>query len=208
MTASCVLCARVVVRVPKRWELFGWRVCRRCYLRQIAARHYAYAIDFVIVYGLGRLLSWSIGAFGQIGSPINMMDYFQLCLLVLAIRVPLIVRDVVYGQSPGKWLMSLQVVDDKSGEPVGVRKAVSRNIVLILPIVSEVLIALSFARGYRFGDQWVGARVVPKGQRFRRPFAVTKGICEKCGYSLVGLQSDRCPECGTEFDMDEASSRL
>ena len=27
-------------------------------------------------------------------------------------------------------------------------------------------------------------------------------ICPKCGYSLVGLQSRRCPECGTGLDAD------
>lgn len=25
-----------------------------------------------------------------------------------------------------------------------------------------------------------------------------EGLCHECGYSLVGLTSDRCPECGTE----------
>lgn len=26
--------------------------------------------------------------------------------------------------------------------------------------------------------------------------------CENCGYSLLGLNADRCPECGTPFDDD------
>ena len=30
--------------------------------------------------------------------------------------------------------------------------------------------------------------------------AVNRTVCEKCGYSLVGLPTPRCPECGTEFD--------
>src|SRR5689334_2507110 len=28
-------------------------------------------------------------------------------------------------------------------------------------------------------------------------------LCEGCGYSLVGLMSDRCPECGKAFDPNE-----
>lgn len=27
-------------------------------------------------------------------------------------------------------------------------------------------------------------------------------FCEGCGYSLAGLEEDRCPECGLEFDAD------
>src|SRR6188508_3216904 len=27
-------------------------------------------------------------------------------------------------------------------------------------------------------------------------------ICEGCGYSLIGLMTDRCPECGERFDPD------
>ena len=29
------------------------------------------------------------------------------------------------------------------------------------------------------------------------------GHCRVCGYSLVGLQAQRCPECGTPFDPDD-----
>ena len=25
-------------------------------------------------------------------------------------------------------------------------------------------------------------------------------LCEGCGYSLIGLMVDRCPECGASFD--------
>ena len=27
--------------------------------------------------------------------------------------------------------------------------------------------------------------------------------CPSCGYSLIGLRNLRCPECGTEFTIDE-----
>src|SRR5207247_1420394 len=28
-------------------------------------------------------------------------------------------------------------------------------------------------------------------------------VCPSCGYNLTGLQSTRCPECGTMFTLDE-----
>src|SRR5580658_3751743 len=33
-------------------------------------------------------------------------------------------------------------------------------------------------------------------------------VCRKCGYSLVGLDRDRCPECGTPFDRDLRDTRV
>ena len=28
-------------------------------------------------------------------------------------------------------------------------------------------------------------------------------VCPKCGYNLTGLQNTRCPECGTQYTLDE-----
>jgi hypothetical protein len=28
-------------------------------------------------------------------------------------------------------------------------------------------------------------------------------LCERCGYSLIGLSSDQCPECGTRFNPND-----
>ena len=28
-------------------------------------------------------------------------------------------------------------------------------------------------------------------------------VCPKCGYNLTGLQGTRCPECGTQYTLDE-----
>ncbi|MCG3138843.1 MAG: hypothetical protein HJJLKODD_02712 [Phycisphaerae bacterium] len=36
-------------------------------------------------------------------------------------------------------------------------------------------------------------------RRYRR---LKRGRCTVCGYSLFGLNSSRCPECGTEFDPE------
>ena len=32
--------------------------------------------------------------------------------------------------------------------------------------------------------------------------------CKKCGYSLFGLDRERCPECGTPFDRDLRDTRV
>lgn len=35
-----------------------------------------------------------------------------------------------------------------------------------------------------------------------------EGACNKCGYSLTGLTSSRCPECGAAIDMPAHSSSI
>jgi hypothetical protein len=32
------------------------------------------------------------------------------------------------------------------------------------------------------------------------------GLCKDCNYSLIGLPSNRCPECGREFDPDDPNT--
>jgi predicted MFS family arabinose efflux permease len=42
-------------------------------------------------------------------------------------------------------------------------------------------------------------------ERTERIRAITKSavVCPKCGYNLTGLQTARCPECGSQFTLDE-----
>ncbi|MCP4249805.1 MAG: hypothetical protein GY778_22410 [bacterium] len=42
-------------------------------------------------------------------------------------------------------------------------------------------------------------------ERVRRLNALTGGAlpCPTCGYNLTGLQQARCPECGTQYTLDE-----
>jgi hypothetical protein len=35
------------------------------------------------------------------------------------------------------------------------------------------------------------------------PISKTGIVCPKCGYNLTGLQGTRCPECGTQYTLDE-----
>lgn len=37
---------------------------------------------------------------------------------------------------------------------------------------------------------------------WRRRVRIRRRLCSQCGYDLRGLQTPRCPECGTGFDGD------
>jgi uncharacterized C2H2 Zn-finger protein len=89
--------------------------------------------------------------------------------------------------------------------------------VAVLAIGSTVAIDEFLARDEEFlmaAVLLVGAAVVilvwlPTVQRLirGRPVVGRDGLvlvnCPQCGYSLVGLRDLRCPECGTEFTIDE-----
>ncbi|MCG3138016.1 MAG: hypothetical protein HJJLKODD_01872 [Phycisphaerae bacterium] len=47
-------------------------------------------------------------------------------------------------------------------------------------------------------------------ERAERLANMTRGAisCPRCGYNLTGLQQARCPECGTQFTLDELFAQL
>lgn len=42
-------------------------------------------------------------------------------------------------------------------------------------------------------------------REFRACFARRPGLCVTCGYSLTGLNADKCPECGADKELKAAS---
>jgi hypothetical protein len=41
-------------------------------------------------------------------------------------------------------------------------------------------------------------------QCLRRSKHIPRWVCRQCGYLLVGLTENRCPECGTPFERNSA----
>lgn len=50
--------------------------------------------------------------------------------------------------------------------------------------------------GTPFATAWLAVRLRPRAEL---------GVCKKCGYLLYKLPSSVCPECGTAFELDEAT---
>lgn len=53
----------------------------------------------------------------------------------------------------------------------------------------------AFASLVILGPPVIGALIL---NRIHNPKPPAPGVCPECGYSLAGLESNRCPECGTE----------
>jgi len=68
---------------------------------------------------------------------------------------------------------------------------VDAGVVLLVLLTAGLMLFAAFLLwrdGYRRG--WRSARDMPPK-------------CPKCGYNLSGLTHCRCPECGTEYRLDE-----
>ena len=62
----------------------------------------------------------------------------------------------------------------------------------VLVVLTVCLVLFVFFLVWRdgYGRGWRAARIKPP-------------ICLSCGYNLSGLTQCRCPECGTEYRLDE-----
>lgn len=68
-----------------------------------------------------------------------------------------------------------------------------------LPIATVILLAIAtnfyfVAKGYA---RWKAPRpvIAPSGE--------VRVFCPRCRYSMVGLRESRCPECGTQYTLDD-----
>jgi hypothetical protein len=69
------------------------------------------------------------------------------------------------GSSPGKALAGLRVIDQDSGEPVGLFASTKRNLPLWIPAVGfivQIMAAVQLRKGQRIGDTWANTKVVWK----------------------------------------------
>jgi uncharacterized RDD family membrane protein YckC len=78
----------------------------------------------------------------------------------------LLLRDGVRGQSVGKWLLGLVVINLERGRPATMSASVKRNIMLIVPganlaaVPLEILTLMRDVQGQRLGDRLAQTQVV------------------------------------------------
>jgi uncharacterized RDD family membrane protein YckC len=70
-------------------------------------------------------------------------------------------KDCFSGQSPGKALMGVQVIDSETGTPSNFWKSFKRNLPLFIPLMF-IFIAFSLKKGSRIGDGWAKSKVIWK----------------------------------------------
>ncbi|MFG0250654.1 MAG: RDD family protein [Phycisphaeraceae bacterium JB051] len=106
----------------------------------------------------------------------------------------LIARDGISGRSIGKRLFLLQVLDSRTGKPIGIRQSMKRNLWLLVPL-SPLLIWTRVNKGFRMGDQFAKTMVIDR-RHLLNPVYMVEPHCTHCHYDLTANTSGVCPECG------------
>jgi len=203
IVGKCLLCHDRPVVASKK--IYQNPVCKKCYYRFVNRRQLAYVVDAVLllIVAFGILLPLG-DLFAPLPQGSQMLVDFSFGLVFGTLFS---LKDGFNGQSPGKRLMGVQVVDVQSGAPISFGQSFKRNLILqtgVIPMVGGlvslavvIIIIIQMGKGPRLGDRWAKTRVIWK--RFSRTpvFADDLLACESCGYDLTGNVSGTCPECGT-----------
>lgn len=215
--AVCPLCHQ---RPVWNKSLYGHPVCKKCYYNFANRRQLAYLVDALLFALVAVPLGYLIGL------PLEGMVTSELMLEVILTPVSLlftclfIMKDGFNGQSPGRRLTDVQVLDDASGRPISFGPSFKRNAILLvgaIPIVGGfaslivvIIIAVQLNKGYRLGDRFAKTRVIWKRYARSPVFGGDDMLCHSCGYDLTGNESGICPECGTGRapKLDEQSRGL
>ena len=86
-------------------------------------------------------------------------------------------KDCFDGQSLGKVLCGVRVIDEATGAPCGVGTSFKRNLPLIIPFM-PLIAAVQLCQGHRFGDGWSNTKVVWKKYADHPIFAPVKLLAE------------------------------
>lgn len=183
---TCQICADPVAdRNPKR--VFDCAVCRKCRNRFATRRQLAFIIDLIL---LGALMLGAATAIVDSRGPSSprRTDATVELVIVLAIYIglPLMfsAKDGFSGMSAGKWMCGVQVLDRSSRKPIGLLQSINRNICLLIPFVSPIMmliVAFQLANGPRMGDRYARTMVIWRRFRMRPPFNPASTTCIACG---------------------------
>jgi uncharacterized RDD family membrane protein YckC len=162
MWTTCPVCGRDRWMGTRAKMLYGQPACSKCHSAFANRRQAAFVVD-TLIYGLVLTVAFTLAGVSDAdtvrGSAFLMFPVFGL-------------KDGFRGSSPGKALLGLQVVDERTGRPGGFGSAFKRNLILTVPFV-PLIIAFTLGSGQRWGDNWAKTRVIWKKYRDRAPFAVT-----------------------------------
>jgi uncharacterized RDD family membrane protein YckC len=158
MSTICPLCQVSAARQP----LYGEAVCNGCWTSFIVRRYLSFLFDlFVFTIGATGLL-FAVAVMALLvggeqysnGPPQPTLFFLQVGLVGI-----FLLKDSFQGQSPGKLLFDLQVIDERHGVPASWVHSVSRNIPLFLT-PAWVIMLFQIRRGPRWGDEKAGTRVI------------------------------------------------
>ena len=203
-TGQCPLCNE---RPVSHKTVYGYPVCKKCLYRLANRRQMAYLVDSLI-FVVPTVALMLFLADPMLATVLTTDFQYEIATGVIALgfTVPFEMRDGFNGQSPGKRLTGVQVIDEATGRPISFVQSFKRNWMFTLgvlpfagPLISlaiVITIIIQMTKGYRLGDRFAGTRVIWKKYADSPVFGGKGTRCRSCHYDLTGNQSGQCPECG------------
>jgi uncharacterized RDD family membrane protein YckC len=156
----CPLCAQVK-HMHKAKPLYGHMVCKKCYYSFANRRQGAFFLDIVAWRIISFLVAFALGAamglsgFSKSGIQIGgwVLGFLLFGLFCC--------KDCFAGQSPGKALCGVKVIDATTGQSCGVGASFKRNLPLLVPFM-PLIVAYQLCKGHRTGDGWSNSKVIWK----------------------------------------------
>lgn len=169
---TCPLC-RQATHMHVARALYGQWVCWHCFAAFAKRRQLACLLD---VMGI-LLLGFSAGLlFGAVASFAGMAPGMVSVVTTLLswLLLPLwFCKDCFDGQSVGKALCGVRVIDETTGVPCGISTSFKRNLPLIIPFM-PLIAGIQLCKGHRTGDSWSNTKVVWKKYADHPIFAPAK----------------------------------
>lgn len=182
---TCPLCRRDT-RGRKMKTLYGWSVCTKCVNGFANRRQGAWIIDGLLlrllVAGWGPVIGILMGPArgnaseaGFVGALLGwVVAYLLWCF-----------KDGFWGRSPGKVLCGVEVIDERSGEPIGFGTSFKRNVPMLVPFLPLVA-GVQMMKGHRIGDGWSDSKVVWRKYRAHPVFGSQRSASVAYGPSGQG----------------------
>ena len=153
---SCPVCSNSKhMRDPRL--LYGHIVCRKCYYAFANRRQLAYLLDFGAWFVLLITPAMVASASRQREALAIVSDLAVVLWLVWPVLF--LCKDCFSGQSIGKMLCGVAVVDQRTGKRGGVLASFIRNLSLVVPFM-PLVVAGQLCRGYRTGDRSAHTKVL------------------------------------------------
>jgi uncharacterized RDD family membrane protein YckC len=167
-----VACAVCESTAEGGYPLYESTLCRPCWAGFLWRRAAAFIIDLAAagagVVVLGRAI---IGIAALYDEPAR-ATMTGMAYLVAAgfVLVAFLFKDGLFdGRSPGKGMLGIRVVDERTRRPIEPARALVRTLPLLVPAV-PIVAAVQMLRGPRLTDAAVQTRVVWDAHADREPF--------------------------------------
>jgi uncharacterized RDD family membrane protein YckC len=156
----CPLCGQTKY-MHKAKPLYGHMVCKKCYYSFANRRQMAFFLDIVgwrlIMFPVGFALGLAMAASGSSQSDIEGVAT-GLAWLLLGV---FFCKDCFAGQSPGKALCGIKVINSTTGRSCKIGASFKRNLPLLIPFM-PLIVAVRLCKGHRTGDGWSNTKVIWK----------------------------------------------